>query len=130
MKQRLKSLHRVRHLQKQLYDLSVWRLNMLEAKAAVLEASRNEALEAMGSDPAFQGGLARIMGQRLASLERQMSSAAGARGPLARATFHHGGRLRLAERLFENADLQSRTLSERQALAELIEQALSRRKSS
>ena len=130
MKQRIKSLNRVRHLQEQLYHLSVWRLNMLEAKTASLEASRNELIETMGSNLLFQVGLARLMGRRLNSIERQISSAAAARIPQAREALDQGGRLRLAERLLDKADSDHRTLRERQLLSELIEQTLPRKKSS
>jgi hypothetical protein len=130
VKQRIKSLNRVRRLQKQLYHLSVWRLNMLEAKAAVLEASRDELIEAMGSNPAFRGGVAQLMGRRLNSIEQQISSAAAARSPQAREALDQGGRLRLAERLLEKADTDYRTVSERQLLSELIERTLPRKKSS
>ncbi len=130
MKQRIKSLNRLRRLQKQLYHLSVWRLNMLEAKTAVLQASRDEMIEAMGSDPAFRGGVARLMGRRLNSIEQQLSSVAAARAPQAREALDQGGRLRLAERLLEKADSDHRTLGERQLLSELIERTLPRKKSS
>jgi hypothetical protein len=130
VKQRIKSLNRVRHLQEQLYHLSVWRLNMLEAKTASLEASRNELIETMGSSSLFQGGLAHLLGRRLNSIEQQISSATAARIPQAREALNQGGRLRLAERLLDRADSDHRTLSERQLLSELIEQALPRKKSS
>lgn len=130
MKQRIKSLNRVHRLQKQLYHLSVWRLNMLEAKAASLQASRDELIETMGSSPLLQGGLARLMGRRLNSIEMQISSATAARIPQGREALNQGGRLRLAERLLEKADSDHRLLSERQLLSELIERTLPRNKSS
>jgi len=130
VKQRIKSLNRVHRLQKQLYHLSVWRLNMLEAKAASLQASRDELIETMGSSPLLQGGLARLMGRRLNSIEMQISSATAARIPQGREALNQGGRLRLAERLLEKADSDHRLLSERQLLSELIERTLPRNKSS
>ena len=103
---------------------------MLEAKAASLQASRDELIETMGSSPLLQGGLARLMGRRLNSIEMQISSATAARIPQAREALNQGGRLRLAERLLEKADSDHRLLSERQLLSELIERTLPRNKSS
>ena len=130
MKQRIKSLNRVHGLQKQLYHLSVWRLNMLEAKTASLEESRDELIESMGSNPLVQGRLARLMGRRLSSIEQQISSAKAARIPQAREALDQAGRLRLAERLLDRAYSDHRALSERRLLSELIERTLPRKKSS
>ena len=128
MKRRIKSLDRVRRLQEKLYHLSVWRLSMVEAKAASLEASRAALIEAMGSSSLMQGDLARLMQRRMNSLEQQISSTAAARIPHEREALDQGGRLRLAERLLEKADRDHRTHTERKLLSELIEGALPRKK--
>ncbi len=109
---------------------SVWRLNILDARTESLEASRDSLIAALGTSPLIQGDLARSMGRRLNSLEQQITSTAAARIAQEREAWERGGRLRLAERLLEKADRHHRTHSERKLLGELIEQALSRKKSS
>ncbi len=130
MKQRVKSLDRMRRLQEKLYHLSVWRLSLLEAKAASLGASRDTLIEAMASNSLIQGDLARLMQRRMNMLEQQISSIAAARNTREREVLDQSGRLRLAERLLEKADRDHRAHSERKLLSEPIEQALRRKKSS
>jgi hypothetical protein len=124
MKKRVKTLNRVQQLQKQLYDLSVWRLNSLEGQLASLEGTRSELLDAKGSDPMYYGPLGALAARRLRSVERQISSVKEHQSAQAQHALDQGGRLRLAERLLDKANADHRSHSDRLQLAEIIDRVV------
>lgn len=124
MKKRVKTLNRVQQLQKQLYDLSVWRLSLLEGQLASLEGARSELIQAKGSDPMYYGPLGSLAARRLRSVEREISSVKETQRAQAQHTFNQGGRLRLAERLLEKADANHRSHADRLELAEIIDRVV------
>jgi len=124
MKKRVKALNRVQQLQKQLYDLSVWRLNSLEGRLASLEGTRSELITAKGSDPMYYGPLGDLAARRLRSVERQISSVKEDQSAQAQHAFDQGGRLKLAERLLEKANADHRTHADRSQLADIIDRVV------
>lgn len=130
MKRRVKALSRVQQLQKQLYDLSVWRLSLLEGQLASLEGARSELIRAKGTDPMYYGPLGSLAARRLRSVEQEISSIKENQRAQAQHVFNQGGRLRLAERLLNRADADHCAHVDRLQLAEIIERAVEDRRSS
>jgi hypothetical protein len=130
MKKRVKALNRVQQLQKQLYDLSLWRLSSLDGQLASLEGARSELIQANGSDPLYYGSLGALAARRLRSVEQEISSVKEDRRIQAQHALSQGGRLRLAERLLNKADADHRAHADRLQLAEIIDRAVGDRRSS
>jgi hypothetical protein len=130
MRKRVKALGRVQQLQKQLHDLSVWRLSLIDGRLASLEEARDDLIRANGSNPLYYGAMGALAARRLRAVEEEIQSVRESRRVQARHAFNQGGRLRLAERLLEKADADHRSHAERQQLSEIIDRAIQDRHSS
>lgn len=124
MKRRVKRLKGLQQLQKQLYDLSVWRLNSTEGRLSSLENARSELIDVKGNHPMYCGPLGVLAGSRLRSVERDIASARENQRALAQHVLSQGGRLKMVERLSKAADADYRSRADRLELAEIIEKAL------
>jgi len=124
MKRRVKRLKGLEQLQKQLYDLSVWRLNSAEGRLSSLESARGELIDAKGNHPMYCGPLGALASSRLRSVECDIASVREDRRALAERVLNQGGRLRLVERLSKTADADYRSRLDKLELAEIIEKAL------
>jgi len=124
MKRRVNRLKGLQQLQKQLYDLSVWRLNSTEGRLSTLEGARSELIDARGDHPMYCGPLGALANSRLRSIERDIALVRENQRVLAQRVFNQGGRLRLVERLSRAADGDYRSHVDKLDLAEIIEKSL------
>lgn len=130
MNKRVKALNRLLRLQKDLYDLSMWRLNSLESKLQTLEAARHELINVKGSNPMYDGASGILGTLRLRSVERDVALIKESRHVLTQHVLTQGGRLRVVERLLKKADADYRSHMDRSQLSEIIERALHNKPSS
>jgi len=130
VKNRVKTLDRLRRLQKDLYDISMWRLNSLESKLQTLEALRHELINVKGSNPMYDGASGILGTARLRSIERDVALISESRHILIKHVLNQGGRFRMAERLLKKADADYRSHVDRSELSEIIEKALQNKPSS
>ena len=123
MKSRLDKLKRIERLQKQLHDLSVWKLSNLAEQRDKLAVAHVEMIQALGEGLLAFGGAAAAT-RRIRSLEVEMTETNAAHAAQAKQAFAQGARSKLAEQVVGRARAEYRRETEKKSLAELIEQSV------
>lgn len=124
MKSRLEKLKRIERLQKQLHDLSVWKLSNLAEQRDKLATAHVEMVEALGEGLLAFGGAAAAATRRIRSIEVEMTAADAAHAEQVKHAFAQGARSKMAEQVAGRAREEYRREAEKKSLAELIEQSL------
>lgn len=124
MKSRLDKLKRIERLQKQLHDLSVWKLSNLAEQRDKLAVAHVEMIQALGEGLLAFGGAAAAATRRIRSLEVEMTETNAAHAAQAKQAFAQGARSKLAEQVVGRARAEYRRETEKKSLAELIEQSV------
>ena len=124
MKSRLEKLKRIERLQKQLHDLSVWKLSNLADQRDKLTAAHVEMVEALSEGLLAFGGPAAAANRRIRSLEVEITAADAAHAAQVKHAFAQGARSKMAEQVVGRAREEYRRETEKKSLAELIDQAL------
>ena len=124
MKSRLDSLKRIEKLQKQLHDLSVWKLGRLDQQQAKLVADHRDMIEALGRGLLSFGGAASAATHRIRALEVEIATMENERAAQSRRALEHGAKSKLAEKAVERANEQFRQDAEKMSLAELIDHSV------
>lgn len=124
MKSRLDKLKRIERLQKQLHDLSVWKLSSLTEQRERLSVAHGEMIQALGEGLLSFGGAAAAATRSIRSLEREIDANAAAHAAQAQQTLAQGARSKMAEQVVDRAQRDHLRESEKKSLAELIDQSL------
>jgi len=126
MKSRLEKLKRIERLQKQLHDLSRWKLTHLAEQREKLATTHVEMIKALGEGLLSFGGAASAATRRIRSLELEMSATEAEHAAQAKQTFAQGARSKMAEHVVERAEAVYQREAEKRTLNELIEQSVQR----
>jgi hypothetical protein len=130
MKKRLNSLEKISQLQAKLHDLTVWRLAAIEQQRGALETAERAMIEAMDRDVIGHGALAAAATRRLRSIGKEIATAKANCEAQSRRVVEQAARVKIAERLFDDADAEYRAKKERKDLGDLIERSLHGKSSS
>ena len=126
MKARLEKLKRIERLQKQLHDLSRWKLTHLAEQRERLATAHIEMIQALGEGLLSFGGAAAAATRRIRSLELEISAAEVEHAAQVKQTFAQGARSKMAEHVVERAEEAHRREVDKRSLNELIEQSVQR----
>ena len=121
MKKRLEKMSRIDRLQRQLHDLSVWRLTALERQRDQLTNAHLEMLDAVGTGLLAFGQPAAAATRRIRALEIEISAARVGYEEQAKRSLEQGVRSRLADRAHGAAAAEFRSDLEKRSLSELID---------
>lgn len=121
----MEKLKRIERLQKQLHDLSVWKLTKLGEQRDKLNAAHVEMVRALGDGLLAFGGAAAAATRRIRSLEMEITATDAAHAEQAKYAFAQGARSKMAEQVVGRARDESRREAEKKTLSELIDQSLS-----
>lgn len=130
MKKRLDTLTRIGRLQALMHDHSRWRLHSLERQQAGLNDDLKAVFEILNADRIADGVHAALTARHVRALQVRLDQLARDQDSARGIVLTHGARAKLAELAIEAAALEHRRLSERKALAEIIERAIARSTSS
>jgi ATP/maltotriose-dependent transcriptional regulator MalT len=123
MKQRHKSLEKIRVLQDQLHKLSTWKLASLDQERIVLEEAQKATIEAIDRDITMSGVLVAGATRHLRGIDRKIEAVKAQHIVQSRVALEQGARTKLVERMVENVESKVRKLQERSDLGDLIERA-------
>jgi hypothetical protein len=124
MKSRLDKLTRIERLQRQLHDLSVWKLATLGRQRDQLTNTHVEMLDAAANGLFSIGRPAAAATRRIRALEVEIAAAHSSYDEQAKRSLEMGVRSRLADRAREAAATEHRSEGEKRTLSELIEWSL------
>jgi predicted GTPase len=126
MKQRRKSLEKIRVLQDQLHKLSTWKLASLDQERLALEEAQKETIEAIDRDVTMNGVLVAGATRHLRSIDRKIEAVIAKHAVQSRVALEQGARTKLAERLVDSVEAKVRKQQERNDLGDLIERSVAK----
>ena len=121
MKARARAAERILEVQKQLHRLEELKFAQLQQRMAKLEAEQRELTQALSEDDALHGLFVDMTVRRLQTLKAEESRLKPEWQARAERVIEHGGRVRNAERLKDELDVEVRRLDERTELEEVLE---------
>jgi hypothetical protein len=130
MKQRRKSLEKIRLLQDQLHKLSTWKLAALDQERMALEVAQKETIEAIDRDITMNGVLVAGATRHLRGIDRKIEAVKAQHIVQSRVALEQGARAKLVERLVESVESTVRKQQERSDLGDLIDRSLAKRSAS
>jgi hypothetical protein len=130
MKQRRKSLEKIRLLQDQLHKLSTWKLAALDQERMALEVAQKETIEAIDRDITMNGVLVAGATRHLRGIDRKIEAVKAQHIVQSRVALEQGARAKLVERLVESVESTVRKEQERSDLGDLIDRSLAKRSAS
>jgi hypothetical protein len=130
MKQRRKSLEKIRLLQDQLHKLSTWKLAALDQERMALEVAQKETIEAIDRDITMNGVLVAGATRHLRGIDRKIEAVKAQHIVQSRVSLEQGARAKLVERLVESVESTVRKQQERSDLGDLIDRSLAKRSAS
>lgn len=124
MKSHIDKLKRIKTLQKQLHDLSIWKLNQLQEKRVKLAGDHAAMIEALGHGLLSFGAAAAAATRSIRSIEVEISVAETEHAAQSRRAFEQGAKSKMAERAVDRAQVEFNRDMEKKSLAELIDQSV------
>lgn len=126
MRDRAKSAERIVGVQKQLHRIEEIKYAQIQQKLARAEQDQLELTQALSEDDALHGMFVDVTVRRLIGLRQAAARLSEELREQAKALIEHGGRLKNAERLKEDLDVEIRRLDERKELDRILEVTLAR----
>lgn len=126
MRDRLKGLKRIVEVQRHLHSLEEVKYARLQQKLAECRNMQAELTEALSTDEALRGLFVDMTVRRIKSLRQEEAALIPQIEAQARVMIQQGGRLRNAERLAEDVDVDVQRIEEREELDRLLEAAFAR----
>jgi hypothetical protein len=124
MKDRARAARRMLQVQKQLHRLEELKYALIQQRLARTEQEQLELSQALSEDGALHSLFIDMSARRLTALRQEAGRLAAEREEHARSLLAHAGRLRNAERLAAELELELRRDGERAELEEVLEVAL------
>ncbi len=110
-----------------MHELSQWKLTHIAHERGILAQAHSEMISALGEGLLSFGGAASAATRRIRAIEVAMKAAEAAEAAQARHALEQGMRSLAAERAVQSTSAKHQSELENKALAELIEQSLSKR---
>lgn len=124
MRARAKSAKRIVEVQKHLRDIAESNHLKIKQKIEALEQDQRELAEALSGEGALHGLFTDITVRRINALRREVQELKPALEQSARALIEQGGRLKSAERLLSDLEVEVQRVDERSELEAILEAAL------
>jgi uncharacterized small protein (DUF1192 family) len=121
MKERARTARRILEVQRQMHRLEEVKFAQLQQRMARLEKEQLELTQALSQDDALHGLFVDVTVRRIAALKAEANRLKPEWQARAEKLIEHGGRVRNAERLSDELDLELRRLAERAELEEVLE---------
>ncbi len=124
MKDRARSARRILEVQRQLHRLEELKYALVQQQLAKAEQEQLELTQALSEDGALHSLFIDMSARRLTALRQEAGRLAAEREVRARSLLAHAGRLKNAERLADDLELELRRAGERAELEEVLDVAL------
>jgi hypothetical protein len=126
MKDRARAAERILSVQKQLHRIEELKYAQIQQKLARAETDQLELTQALSEDEALHGLFVDVTVRRLVALRQEAARLGEALKSQAKALLEHGGRLKNAERLKDDLEVEIRRVDERKELERILEVSLAK----
>jgi hypothetical protein len=126
MKDRARAAERILSVQKQLHRIEELKYAQIQQKLARAETDQLELTQALSEDEALHGLFVDVTVRRLIALRQEAARLGEALKSQAKALLEHGGRLKNAERLKDDLEVEIRRVDERKELERILEVSLAK----